>query len=161
MLILGDEIMNMFAALGVYIQMSPWPSPFMMMEIQGYVAAFKITLSQGQLKCKKGRMIKTWLSWIQSHPHGAILRHLLNMVNLFLCSSTNYFDNRLLHNDLIIVRNHGDDEEDEWDIKRMLERQGDAHIKVEIQSNSEFPSLTLSPTQSLGPPQIQCDIHDA
>jgi hypothetical protein len=39
---------------------------------------------------------------------------------------------------IIIVRNHGDDEEDEWDIKRMLERQGDAHIKVEIQSNMEF-----------------------
>jgi hypothetical protein len=44
----------------------------------------------------------------------------------------------LLPNDLIIVRNHGDDEEDEWDIKRALERQGDAHIKVEIQFNSEF-----------------------
>jgi hypothetical protein len=44
----------------------------------------------------------------------------------------------LLPNDLIIVRNHGDDEKDEWDIKRALERKGDAHIKVEIQSNSEF-----------------------
>jgi hypothetical protein len=44
----------------------------------------------------------------------------------------------LLSNDLIIVKNHGDDEEDEQDIKRALERQGDAHIKVEIQSNSEF-----------------------
>jgi hypothetical protein len=31
----------------------------------------------------------------------------------------------------------------------VLERQGDAHIKVEIQSNSEFQSLTLNPTQSL------------
>jgi hypothetical protein len=38
----------------------------------------------------------------------------------------------LLPNDLIIVRNHGYDEENEWDIKRVLERQGDAHIKVEI-----------------------------
>jgi hypothetical protein len=38
----------------------------------------------------------------------------------------------LLHNDLIIVRNHGDDDEDERDIKRVLERQGDAHIKVEV-----------------------------
>jgi hypothetical protein len=44
----------------------------------------------------------------------------------------------LLPNDLIIVRNHEDDEQDEWDIKRALERQGDEHIKREIQSNSEF-----------------------
>jgi hypothetical protein len=54
------------------------------------------------------------------------------MVNSFLCSATNYFDNRLLPNDLIIVRNHGDDVEDKRDIKRALERQGDAHIKMEI-----------------------------
>jgi hypothetical protein len=56
----------------------------------------------------------------------------LNTVNSFLRSSTNYFENRLLPNDLIIVRNHGDDDEDEWDIKRALERQEDEHIKVEI-----------------------------
>jgi hypothetical protein len=84
------------------------------------------------------RLMRTCLSWVQPHPHGAILRHLLNTVNLFLCSSTNYFENRLLLNDLIILMNHGDDEEDEWDIKRVLERQGDAHIKVEINSNSKF-----------------------
>jgi hypothetical protein len=47
---------------------------------------------------------------IQSHPHGPILRHLLNTVNSFLCFSTNYFENRLLPNELIIVRNHEDDE---------------------------------------------------
>jgi hypothetical protein len=83
-------------------------------------------------------MMRIFLSWIQPHPHGAILRHLLNIVNSFLYSSTNYFENRLLPNDLIIVRNHGDDEKDEQDIKRALVRQGDTHIKVEIQSNSEF-----------------------
>jgi hypothetical protein len=44
----------------------------------------------------------------------------------------------LLPNDLIIIRNLGDDEENEWDIKRALERQGNAPIKVEIPSNSEF-----------------------
>jgi riboflavin synthase len=59
-------------------------------------------------------------------------------VNLFLCSSTNNLENQLLPNDLIIVRNHRDDEEDEQDIKRVLEKHGDAHIKVKIQSNSEF-----------------------
>jgi hypothetical protein len=110
----------------------------MMMGRHGDVVALNITLTRGQLKCKKGRMMRTCLSWIQPHPHGLILRHFLNTVNLFLCSSTNYFKNRLLPNDLIIIRNHGDDGEDEPDIKRALERQGDAHIKVEIQSNSEF-----------------------
>jgi hypothetical protein len=80
--------------------------------------------------------MRTCLSWIQPHPHGAILRHLLNMVNSFLCSSTNYFENRLLPNDVIIVRNHGDDEEGKRDIKRVQERQGDAYIKVKIKSNS-------------------------
>jgi hypothetical protein len=34
------------------------------------------------------------------------------------------------------------------DIKRVLESQGNTHNKVEIQSNSELWSLTLSPTQS-------------
>jgi hypothetical protein len=87
-------------------------------------------------------MMKICLSWIQPHPHGAILRHLLNTVKSFLCSSTNYFENQFLPNDLIIVRNHGDDEEDKRDIKRALKRQGDAHISVDIQSNSEFQSLT-------------------
>jgi hypothetical protein len=67
-------------------------------------------------------MLRTCLSWIQPHPHGAMLGDLLNTVNLFLCCSTNYFNNRLLPNDLIIVRNHGDDEEDERDIKRALKR---------------------------------------
>jgi hypothetical protein len=60
------------------------------------------------------------------------------MVKSFLCSSTNYFKNRFLPNDLIIVRNHGDEEEDKRDIKRVLERQGGVHIKGEIHSNKEF-----------------------
>jgi hypothetical protein len=83
------------------------------------------------------------------------------MVNSFLCSFTNYFENRLLRIDLIIVRNHGDGEEDEWDIKRELERQGDVYIKVEIQSNSELQSLTLTPTRSPQPRWLQIDVHDA
>jgi hypothetical protein len=66
----------------------------------------------------------------------------------------------LLPNDLNIVRNHGDDEEDKWDINMALKRQRDAHIKVEIQSDSEFQSLTLSPTRSKGSPHLQIDVHD-
>jgi hypothetical protein len=43
----NDEIMYMFVASGVYIQMSRWPQPFTMMERQGYAVALKIILSQG------------------------------------------------------------------------------------------------------------------
>jgi hypothetical protein len=148
----NNEILHMFAASGVYIQMSLCPPPFMMMGRQGCGATLKITLSRGWLKCKKRRMMRTSIAWIQPHPHGAILRHISNTVISFLCSSVNYLENWLLPNDLIIVMNHGDDEEDEQDIKRVLERQGEAQIKVDIQSNSEFQSLTLCPTRSLGPP---------
>jgi hypothetical protein len=65
----NDEIMHMFATLGIYIQMSPRPPPFTMMGRQGYAVDLKITLSQGQFKCKKGWMMRTCLSWIQPHPH--------------------------------------------------------------------------------------------
>jgi hypothetical protein len=41
----NDEIMHMFAASGVYIQMSPRPPPFTMMRRQGYAADLKITFS--------------------------------------------------------------------------------------------------------------------
>jgi hypothetical protein len=41
----------------------------------------------------------------------------------------------------------------------VLESQGDVHEKVANQSNSEL--LSLSPTQSLGPPRIQIDIQIA
>jgi hypothetical protein len=107
------------------------------------------------LKVVSEDLMRTCLSWIQPHPYTAILRHLLYMVHSFLCSYTNYFDNQLLPNDLIVIRNHGDDEEDEWRIKRALEREGDVHIKVEIQSNSEFQCLTSSPTWDPGPPRHQ------
>jgi hypothetical protein len=67
----------------------------------------------------------------------------------------------LIPNDLIIVRNHGDGEENEQGIKRALERQGEMHIKVEIRSNSEFQSLTSSLTRSPEPLRLQIDVHDA
>jgi hypothetical protein len=59
-----------------------------------------------------------------------------------------------------MIRNHGDDEEGEQDIKRVQEWKGYAHIKEEIISNSEFQSLTSSPTQGPGPPWLQIDVHD-
>jgi hypothetical protein len=60
------------------------------------------SLYQPQLNGEVANVMSTSLSWI-----------ILNTVNSFLCSSTNYFENRLLPNDLIIIRNHGDEEEDE------------------------------------------------
>jgi hypothetical protein len=57
------------------------------------------------------------------------------MVNLFLCSSTNYLENQLLPNDLIIVMNHGDNDEEAQDTKDVLESPRDVHNKVEIQTN--------------------------
>jgi hypothetical protein len=56
--------------------------------------------------------MRTSITWIQPHSYGAIVRHISNTVILFLCSSINYLENQLLPNDLIIVGNHGDDEED-------------------------------------------------
>jgi hypothetical protein len=48
-----------------------------------------------------------------------------------------------------------------WDIKKVLEIQGNTHNKVEFQANSESRSLTSSPTQSPVPPCLQIDVHDA
>jgi hypothetical protein len=42
-----DEIMHMFAASGVYIELSPVPPPFTMLGRQCYAADLKITLSRG------------------------------------------------------------------------------------------------------------------
>jgi hypothetical protein len=48
--------------------------------------------------------------------------------------------------------------EDMWDIKKVLEIQGNTHNKVEVQANLESRSLTSSPTQSPGPPCLQIDL---
>jgi hypothetical protein len=83
------------------------------------------------------------------------------MVNSFLCSSTNYLDNRLLLNNLIIIMNHGDNEEDILDIEDVQKSSRDVPNKLEtqtnselleIQSNSKFQNLNSNPTQSPGPP---------
>jgi hypothetical protein len=51
--------------------------------------------------------------------------------------------------------------EDMWDITKVLEVQRNMHNMVEVQANSESRSLTSSPTQSLGRPFFQIDVHDA
>jgi hypothetical protein len=48
-----------------------------------------------------------------------------------------------------------------WDIKRVLESQGDLHTKVEIQSKSELKSITSSESRGPKPPCLQIDAHDA
>jgi hypothetical protein len=48
---------------------------------------------------------------------------------------------------------------DKRSIKKVLESQGDMHVKVANQSNSELPSS--SPTWSPGPPRIQIDVQIA
>jgi hypothetical protein len=84
--------------------------------------------------------------------------HQLNhLVNSFLCSSAYNIESRLLHNDLIILRNQGEDHEVQMSIKKMLKSQGDMHKKVVNQSNSELSSS--SPTRSPGPPHIQIDVQ--
>jgi hypothetical protein len=105
--------------------------------------------------------MSTCLAWIQPQTHGAILKHILNMVNSFLCSSTNYHENQLLPNDLIIVRNHRDDEEDVRDNKDVLKRPRDVTNKLEIQSNLELQNLNSNPTQSPGPLCLRINAHDA
>jgi hypothetical protein len=47
--------------------------------------------------------------------------------------------------------------EDKWSIKKVLKSQGNVHEKVANQSNSELLSLSL--TQSPGPPRIQIDVQ--
>jgi hypothetical protein len=51
--------------------------------------------------------------------------------------------------------------ENMWDIKKVLESQGNTHNMVEVQANSESRSLNSSPTQSVGPHYIQIDVQDA
>jgi hypothetical protein len=48
--------------------------------------------------------------------------------------------------------------DDMWDIKKVLEIQGNTHNKVEVQANLESRSMTSSPTRSLGPPCLQIDL---
>jgi hypothetical protein len=43
----NDEIMHIFDASDVYIEISQWPPAFTMMGTQGYLAALKITINRG------------------------------------------------------------------------------------------------------------------
>jgi hypothetical protein len=57
-----DEIM---ATPGANIRVPPWPPPFTIRGGHGGVAIWKMNLSRGRLKCKKRRMMRTSLLWIQ------------------------------------------------------------------------------------------------
>jgi hypothetical protein len=73
-------------------------------------------------------------------------QQLRRQVNSFLCSSANDLENRLLTNDLIIIRIKEWIMENMWDITKVLESQRNTHNMVEVQNNSESKSLTSSPT---------------
>jgi hypothetical protein len=105
-------------------------------------------------------VMRTSLAWIQPHPHGAILRHILNKVNSFQITLSIDFENILLPNNSIIVRNHGVDEEDIGESFRVMEDQQGHPIQVGNQSNSKLQSLTSNITRSPGPPCIKIDAQN-
>jgi hypothetical protein len=70
------------------------------------------------------------------------------------------FENILIPNDLIIVRNHGDDEYNVGESFRGVEDQQGHPIQVGDQFNSELQSATLNPTRSPKPPCNQIDAQD-
>jgi hypothetical protein len=88
-------------------------------------------------------------------------QQLSRRVNSFLCSFANDLENRLLPNDLIVIRNQGVDHGEHVGIKKVMESQGNMHNMVEVQANLESRSLTSTPTRSLGLPYLQIDVHDA
>jgi hypothetical protein len=49
---------------------------------------------------------------------------------------------------------------DMWDIKKVLEIQGNTHNKVEVEANLESRSLALSPTRNPRPPCLEIDVQD-
>jgi hypothetical protein len=59
-----DEIK---AIPGANIRVPPWPRPFTIRGGHDVVAVWKMNLSRGRLKCKKRRMMRTSLLWIQPH----------------------------------------------------------------------------------------------
>jgi hypothetical protein len=53
---------------GANIRVPPCPPPFTIRGGHGGVVVWKMNLSRGRLKCKKGRMMRTSLLWIQPCP---------------------------------------------------------------------------------------------
>jgi hypothetical protein len=51
--------------------------------------------------------------------------------------------------------------EDMWDIKKVLDIQGNTHNNVEVQANSESNSSTLRTTHSPRAPCLQIVVRDA
>jgi hypothetical protein len=84
-------------------------------------------------------------------------QQLNHQVNSILCSSAYNIESRLLSNDLIVLRNQGEDRQIEYQ-----EGAGEPRRRAwegGNQSNLELPSS--SPTRSLGPHHIQIDVQIA
>jgi hypothetical protein len=113
-----------------------------------------------------GKIIKSTLRWIQPHADTLlesvtitdfIQRCILSTVSLFLYAFINDSENRLLPNNVMMIRNYGGDKEDH------KQRHGGAKeeqrrssqvgipIQVELKSNSDFRN---SPHQNRCPDHI-------
>jgi hypothetical protein len=209
-----DEIM---ATPGANIRVPPWPPPFTIRGGHGIVAVWKINLSRGRLKSKKGRMMRTSLLWIQprlfvgvgvrlifglqestylqqlSRLHmdsnlGLLLLHgkmiksnlrriqphldtlselvtitdfiqrcILSTVSLFLYDFIDDSENRLLPNNVTMIRNYGGVKEGLKErcggAKEQQRRPGQVGvpIQVELKSNSDSRN---SPHQNHHPDHI-------
>jgi hypothetical protein len=80
-------------------------------------------------------------------------QQLNHQLNLFLCSSTYNIESRLLHNDLIVLRNQGDDHGGQTEHQegagepRIRAREGGEPIQfgiTEFESNSEYRTTSYS-----------------
>jgi hypothetical protein len=83
---------------------------------------------------------------------------LCHQVNSFLCSSANDLKNRLLPNDLIVIRNQGVDHGEHMKHQEGAREPRKHAQHGQSQANSESRSLTSSPTQSPEPPCFQIDV---
>jgi hypothetical protein len=86
-------------------------------------------------------------------------QQLNHQVNSFLCSSAYNIESQLLPNDLIVLRNQGEDHGGQTEYQEGAGEPRRRAREVVNQSNSELPSF--SPTQSPGPPHIQIDVQIA
>jgi hypothetical protein len=86
-------------------------------------------------------------------------QRLNHQVNSFLCSSAYNIENRLLPNDLIVLRNQGEEHGGQ-----MEHQEGAREPKRHAREGGEpiqFELLRSSPTRSPGPPHTQIDVQIA
>jgi hypothetical protein len=108
----------------------------------------------GRRQFKRGRMMRTSIHWLQSFlPLRYLAQQLNHQVNSFLCSSAYNIESRLLPNDLIVLRNQGEDHggqmkhQEGAEEPRRRAREGGKPIQfgiAEFESNSESRTTLYS-----------------